>query len=96
MNINDYNYELPEKFIAQTPLNNRSESKLMVLDKDNGNIIHDKFFNIINYLHKGDVLVLNDTKVLPARIFEKKKNTGANIEILLLKNICWQYNMLTI
>ena len=87
MNINDYNYELPEKFIAQTPLNNRSESKLMVLDKDNGNIIHDKFFNIINYLHKGDVLVLNDTKVLPARIFGKKENTGANIEILLLKNI---------
>ena len=87
MNINDYNYELPEKFIAQTPLNNRSESKLMVLDKDAGNIIHDKFFNIINYLHKGDVLVLNDTKVLPARIFGKKENTGANIEILLLKNI---------
>ena len=87
MNINDYNYELPEKFIAQTPLNNRSESKLMVLDKDYGNIIHDKFFNIINYLHKGDVLVLNDTKVLPARIFGKKENTGANIEILLLKNI---------
>lgn len=87
MNINDYNYELPEKFIAQTPLNNRCESKLMVLDKNNGNIIHDKFFNIINYLNKGDVLVLNDTKVLPARIFGRKENTGANIEILLLKNI---------
>lgn len=87
MNINDYNYELPEKFIAQSPLQNRSESKLMILDKNNGNIIHEKFYNIINYLNKGDVLVLNDTKVLPARIFGVKEDTGANIELLLLKNI---------
>ncbi len=87
MNINDYNYELPESFIAQTPLQNRSESKLMVMNKNTGDIEHTKFYNIKNYLKKGDVLVLNNTKVLPARLFGKKSNTGANIEILLLKNI---------
>lgn len=87
MNINDYNYELPESFIAQTPLQNRSESKLMVMNKNTGDIEHTKFYNIKNYLKKGDVLVLNNTKVLPARLFGKKSDTGANIEILLLKNI---------
>ena len=87
MNINDYNYELPESFIAQTPIKNRCESKLMVLDKINGNIEHKKFYNIKEYLKSGDVLVLNDTKVLPARLMGKKKETGANIEVLLLKNI---------
>lgn len=87
MNINDYNYELPENFIAQTPLQNRSESKLMVMNKNTGDIEHTKFYSIKNYLKKGDVLVLNNTKVLPARLFGKKSDTGANIEILLLKNI---------
>ncbi len=87
MNINDYNYELPEKFIAQKPLKNRSESKLMVLNKDNGEVEHTSFFNIKKYLKKGDVLVLNDTKVLPARLLGKKEDTDAKIEILLLKNV---------
>lgn len=87
MNINDYDYELDEKFIAQTPIENRSESKLMILNKNNGEIEHSKFFNIINYLKRGDVLVLNNTKVLPARLIGKKEDTNANIEILLLKNI---------
>lgn len=87
MNISDYDYELDESFIAQTPLKNRSESKLMILDKNTGNIEHTKFFNIKNYLKKGDVLVLNDTKVLPARLMGKKIDTNANIEVLLLKNI---------
>ena len=87
MNINDYNYELPDTFIAQSPLKNRSESKLMVMNKNNGEIEHTKFFNIKDYLKKGDVLVLNDTKVLPARIYGKKIDTSANIELLLLKNI---------
>jgi len=87
MNINDYNYELDEKYIAQTPLSNRSESKLMVLDKNNGNIEHTNFYKIKNILKNGDVLVLNDTKVLPARLMGKKSETNANIEILLLKNI---------
>lgn len=87
MNINDYNYELDEKYIAQTPIKNRSESKLMVLNKLTGEIEHTRFYNIKNYLHSGDVLVINDTKVLPARIIGKKQDTGANIEVLLLKNI---------
>lgn len=87
MNINDYDYELNEKFIAQTPIKNRSESKLMILNKETGEIEHSRFFNIKNYLKKGDVLVLNDTKVLPARLMGKKMETNANIEVLLLKNI---------
>ena len=87
MNINDYDYELDEKYIAQTPIKNRSESKLMILDKNNGNIEHKKFYNIKDYLHKGDVLVLNDTKVLPARLMGEKIDTNAKIEVLLLKNI---------
>lgn len=87
MNINDYNYELDEKYIAQTPIKDRSSSKLMVLNKKNGEIEHKNFFDIINYFNKGDVLVLNNTKVLPARLLGKKEETNANIEILLLKNI---------
>ena len=87
MNINDYDYELDEKYIAQSPIKNRSESKLMILDKNNGNIEHTKFFNIKNYLKCGDVLVLNDTKVLPARLMGEKEDTKAKIEVLLLKNI---------
>ncbi len=87
MNINDYDYELDEKFIAQSPIKNRSESKLMILDKNTGNIEHKRFYNIKDYLHKGDVLVLNDTKVLPARLMGEKIDTNAKIEVLLLKNI---------
>ncbi|MBQ8902342.1 MAG: tRNA preQ1(34) S-adenosylmethionine ribosyltransferase-isomerase QueA [Bacilli bacterium] len=87
MNINDYDYELDEKYIAQTPLNNRCESKLMVLNKETGDIEHTKFFDIKKYFKKGDVLVLNNTKVLPARLMGKKSETDANIEVLLLKNI---------
>ena len=87
MKTDDFDYYLPENLIAQTPLNKRDESKLMVLDKKTGQIIHEKFYNIINYLEKGDVLVLNNTKVLPARIIGEKEDTKAVIEILLLKNI---------
>ena len=87
MNINDYDYELDEKFIAQSPLSDRSSSKLMLLDKENGNVSHDHFYNIKEYLHKGDVLVLNNTKVLPARLLGEKIDTKAHIEILLLKNM---------
>ena len=87
MNIEEYNYDLPEKFIAQTPLSNRSDSKLLLLDKDNGNIKEEVFKNIINYLNKGDVLVLNDTKVIPARLIGEKEDTKAVIELLLLKDI---------
>lgn len=87
MKTEDFDYNLPEELIAQVPLENREESKLLILDKDNGNIKDEKFYNIIDYLNKDDVLVLNDTKVLPARLIGTKEETGAVIEVLLLKNI---------
>ena len=86
MKTEDFNYHLPEELIAQTPLENRSESRLMVLDKE-GNIQHKHFYNIIDYLNKGDSLVINDTKVIPARIIGVKEDTGAVIELLLLKDL---------
>jgi len=87
MNISDYDYDLPEKFIAQTPLLKRDESKLMLVDKKEGNLKHETFKNIIDYINPGDVLVLNDTKVLPARIFGVKEETEAKMEVLLLKEM---------
>lgn len=87
MNILEYDYDLPQKFIAQTPLKNRSDSKLLLLNKDNGNIKEDVFKNISKYLKKGDVLVLNDTKVIPARLIGEKEETKAVIELLLLKDV---------
>ena len=87
MKTDDFDYELPEELIAQVPLEDRKESKLLILNKDNGNIIDEKFYNIINYLNEDDILVLNDTKVLPARLIGEKEDTHAVIEILLLKNI---------
>ncbi len=87
MNINDFNYNLPKELIAQTPLKDRSASRLLVMDKDNGNLEHKKFKDIINYLNKGDVLVLNNTKVIPARLIGEKEETKAIIEILLLKDL---------
>ena len=87
MKTDDFDYNLPEKLIAQTPLEKRDNSKLMVLDKQTGEIKHEVFHNIINYLEKDDILVLNDTKVLPARIIGEKEDTNAVIELLLLKNL---------
>ena len=87
MNINEFDYKLPEELIAQTPLKNRSDSRLLILNKNNGNTKHEQFKNIINYLNEGDVLVLNDTKVIPARLIGTKKETNATIELLLLKNL---------
>ena len=87
MNVSDFDYELPEELIAQTPLKDRSSSKLLVLNKNNGSIKHDHFYNIIDYLREGDVLVLNDTKVLPARLIGLKEETKAVIELLLLKDL---------
>ena len=86
MKTDDFDYNLPEELIAQTPLEKRSESRLMVLKKD-GEIEHKKFFNIVDYLHKGDALVINDTKVIPARLIGEKKDNGAVIELLLLKDL---------
>ena len=87
MKVTDYDYNLPERLIAQTPLENRTSSKLLVLDKENGSIEHKHFSNIIDYLTPNDVLVLNDTKVLPSRIYGEKQDTKAFIELLLLKEI---------
>lgn len=87
MKTDDFNYYLPENLIAQTPLAKRDDSKLMILDRKTGEITHEVFHNIVNYLNKGDILVLNDTKVMPARIIGEKTDTGAVIELLLLKNI---------
>lgn len=83
----DFDYELPEELIAQEPIEKRDESRLMVLDKETGEITHSVFHDITDYLQEGDVLVLNDTKVLPARIIGEKEDTKAVIELLLLKNI---------
>ena len=87
MKTDDFNYDLPEELIAQTPLKQRDASRLMVLDKKTGSIEHKHFSDIIDYLDEGDTLVLNDTKVLPARLIGEKEDTKAVIEILLLKNI---------
>ena len=87
MKTDDFDYYLPEELIAQTPLTDRASSRLLVLDKKTGNIKHENFKNIINYLNKNDTLVLNDTKVIPARLIGAKEDTNAVIEILLLKDL---------
>ncbi|NLL60182.1 MAG: tRNA preQ1(34) S-adenosylmethionine ribosyltransferase-isomerase QueA [Tissierellia bacterium] len=83
----DFYYDLPERLIAQTPIKERDHSRLLVLDKSTGEISHKHFYDIIEYLSEGDCLVINDTKVLPARLFGNRKDTKALIEILLLKRI---------
>ena len=87
MKLSDFDYELPEELIAQTPISKRDTSRLMVLDKKTGEITHKHFHDIIHELNKGDVLVLNDTKVIPARLIGTKEETGAVIELLLLKDL---------
>ena len=87
MKTDDFDYELPEELIAQTPLEKRDSSRLLILDKKTGDIEHKHFSDIIDYLEKDDILVLNNTKVLPARLIGEKEETKAVIEILLLKNI---------
>lgn len=86
MKTDDFDYNLPEELIAQTPLVQRSSSRLMVMDKVSGEIEHKHFYDIINYLNDGDALVINDSKVLPARIIGIKEDTGAVIELLLLND----------
>ncbi len=87
MSTDDFDYDLPEELIAQTPLEKRDSSRLMVLDKKTGEVEHKVFTDIMDYLEEGDTLVLNDTKVLPARLIGVKEETGAVIEVLLLKNL---------
>lgn len=84
MKTSDFYYDLPEELIAQEPLKDRASSRLLVLDKNTGEIEHKIFKNIVDYLKKGDCLVINDTKVMPARLIGARKNTGARVEILLL------------
>ncbi|MEI3176715.1 MAG: tRNA preQ1(34) S-adenosylmethionine ribosyltransferase-isomerase QueA [Lachnospiraceae bacterium] len=93
MDVKEFDYELPEELIAQDPLEDRSASRLMVLDKTTGEIRHDIFRHIIDELVPGDCLVINNTKVIPARLFGVKRDTGASIEVLLLKrrdNNIWE------
>ncbi len=87
MKTEEFDYDLPKELIAQTPLNKRDEARLMVLDRDKESTEDKHFYDIIDYLNKGDALVINDTKVIPARIIGEKIDTGAVIELLLLKNI---------
>ena len=85
MKTSDFNFDLPKELIAQDPLKDRSSSRLLVVDKDSGELKHEVFRNIIDYLYEGDCLVLNNTKVIPARLLGKKEDSGAAIEVLLLK-----------
>lgn len=87
MKTDDFNFYLPDELIAQTPLSKRDSSKLLVVNKESGKLTHRNFSDILNYFKAGDVLVLNETKVIPARLFGKKAQTLANIEVLLLKNL---------
>lgn len=87
MHIDEFDYYLPEDLIAQYPSSDRDKSRLMIINRETGAIEHKNFYDIVNYLKKGDCLVLNDSKVIPARIFGKKEETGANIEFLLTKRI---------
>ena len=87
MKTDDFDYYLPEELIAQVPIKERDHSRLLVLDKETGDITHERFDNIINYLNKGDVLVVNNTKVLPARLIGSKEDTNAVIEVLMLKDL---------
>ena len=86
MKTDDFDFDLPEELIAQTPLERRDASKLLVLDKTTGEISHRHFTDVIDYMEKGDTLVLNDTKVMPARLYGVKEETGAVVEVLLLKD----------
>ena len=87
MKVSDFDYPLDESLIAQTPILKRDESRLMVLNRKTGEIEHKKFYDIIDYLNPGDALVLNDTKVIPARLIGEKAETKATIEVLLLKDL---------
>ncbi|MDD6331749.1 MAG: tRNA preQ1(34) S-adenosylmethionine ribosyltransferase-isomerase QueA, partial [Clostridium sp.] len=85
MKLSDFNYNLPEELIAQDPLEKRDNSRLMVLHRETGEIEHKHFYDVIDYLNPGDCLVVNNTRVIPARLMGVKEETGASIEVLLLK-----------
>ena len=85
MKTSDFYFELPQELIAQDPLEDRSASRLLALDRKSGRVKHGQFVDLKGYLHSGDCLVINDTKVIPARLYGKKTDTGASVELLLLK-----------
>ena len=87
MNTKDFYYDLPEELIAQHPLKDRAASRLMVLDRKTGEIGHKHFYDIVDYLNEGDCLVMNNTRVIPARLHGVKEGSGGRIEFLLLKRI---------
>ena len=87
MKLSDFNFELPESLLAQYPNENRDESRLLVLNRKNGDIQHLKFKDVINFFDQDDVLVLNNTKVFPARLYGNKEKTGARIEVFLLREL---------
>ena len=87
MRIEDFDYELPEELIAQTPMEQRDKCRLMVLDREHKTVEHRHFYDILNYVNSGDCLVLNDSRVIPARMYGTKESTGAHIEMLLIKRI---------
>ena len=86
MKLSEFDFNLPEELIAQTPLDKRDTSRLMVLNRENQTIEHKHFYDIIDYLKPGDVLVRNNTKVIPARLFGIKEETNGHVEVLLLKD----------
>lgn len=85
MTVNDFDYHLPENLIAQTPLDCRDHSRLLVLHRNSGEVEHKYFYDIVDYLNEGDLLVINDSKVIPARIYGNREGTGGAVEVLLLK-----------
>lgn len=87
LKLSDFYYDLPEELIAQTPLSDRTSSRLLILNKDTGKIAHKTFKNVKDYLNPGDLLIMNNTRVIPARLYGIKKETGSKIEFLLLKRI---------
>ncbi|WP_041138118.1 tRNA preQ1(34) S-adenosylmethionine ribosyltransferase-isomerase QueA [Beduini massiliensis] len=87
MKLSDFDFDLPEHLIAQTPLEKRDTSKLLILDRKTGKIEHKHFYDIIDYLNEGDILVRNNTKVIPARLFGTKEETNGHVEVLLLKEL---------
>ena len=93
MKRSDFAYDLPQELIAQTPLEPRNSSRLLKVDRQTGEITHDHFYNLCDYLKKGDLLVLNDSRVLPARIYGEREGTGSFIEFLLVEqreNMVWE------
>lgn len=86
LSVDDFDYDLPHELIAQTPIKERDESRLLVLDHKTGALEDKHFYDILNELHAGDAVVMNDSRVMPARIYGVKKETGAHLEVLLLHN----------